>query len=584
MASTHPALDFAALPSDGTAILDWKWNDYAPYFNALAERSLELATVHDWLAGWSRIGALLHEQGSRLHNMSCADTRDAELRGRLEYFQQQVVPPALAADQRLKELLLASGLTPPGMEIPLRNMRAEASLYREENLALYAQASDLGNQYNQLTGAMTVEWEGEQVTLARLRPILQGPDREKREQAYRLTSQRLAADFDNLSTIWSKLISLRQQLAANADCAGYREFVWPLKHRFDYTPEDCATYQRSVLATAVPALARRHARLKARLGVERLRPWDVQADAAGRDPLRPFTDSAVLDRKCGDILLQLDPELGGLYAQLRAGQLDLANRPGKAPGGWCSDYPVTRKPFIYMNAVGMHNDVQTLLHEAGHAFHGFATYHLPYGPQRESPMEFNEVASMAMELLAAPYLEEERGGFYTPADAARARIDHLDAMLQIWVMVAAGDAFQHWIYANPEEASDARACGAKFLELWQAHHPAVDMTGLEREISQRWMLTLHYFLVPFYYIEYGLAQLGAVQVWQNAERDPALALQQYKAALMLGGTVRLPQLYAAAGARFAFDEAIFTKCVGTVERLIETLQPIADGEATATSC
>jgi oligoendopeptidase F len=575
MASIHHEPDFTALPTEGRSVLDWTWEDYSPYFAALASRPLDPDTADQWLREWNRLGELLHEQGSRLHNMSCADTRNTELRTKLEAFQQQLVPPALAADQRLKEHLLASGLTPPGMEIPLRNMRAEAAMFREANLALFAQASELGNRYNQLTGAMTVEWDGEQVTLTRLRPVLQGTDRERRALAYRLISARLAQDFDGLADIWARLIDLRQQMAGNAGCASFREFIWPLKHRFDYTPADCEVYQRSVLATAVPALARRHARIKDKLGVDRLRPWDTQADASGREPLRPFTEAAVLDAKCGAILQQLDAGLGELYAQLRAEQLDLANRPGKAPGGWCSDYPVTRKPFIYMNAVGLHNDVQTLLHEAGHAFHAFASYALPYGQQRESPMEFNEVASMAMELLAAPYLDAERGGFYSAADAARARIDHLDSMLQIWVMVAAGDAFQHWIYANPQEARDARRCCAKYLELWQAYHPAIDMSEIEDQVAQRWLLTLHYFLVPFYYVEYGLAQLGAVQVWSNAETDAGKALAQYKAALALGGTVTLPELFQTAGATFAFDEQTCARCVGVVERLIDQLEAVA---------
>lgn len=577
MASNHPALDFAALPVDWQDFIDWNWEDYAPWFAELAGCELTGDTCERWLRDWSSLVSRVHEQGARLNNMSCADTADATRRSKLEAFQLSLIPPVAAADQCLKEKLLASGLVPQGMEISLRNMRAEAALFREENLPLLAKLNDLGNQYQRLTGAMTVDWEGEPVTLSRLKPVLQGPDRAKRELAWRLTGKRITQDFDALAEIWRQMYELRCQVAANAGCSSFREYIWPQKHRFDYTPADCEQYHYSVMATAVPALAKRYARIKRRLGLDRLRPWDTAADAAGREPLRPFTDAAVLDEKCCQILERLDPELGSLYGRLRPDQLDLANRPGKAPGGWCSDYPVMRSPFIYMNAVGVHHDVQTLLHEAGHAFHGFATYALPYDQQRESPMEFNEVASMAMELLAAPYLEESRGGFYSAADAARARIDHLDAMLQIWVMVAAGDAFQHWVYTNPEQGCDMRQCCTKYLEIWQAFHPALELDGLEQEISQRWLLTLHYFLVPFYYIEYGIAQLGAVQVWQNAEADPQRALAQYKAALALGGTVSLPELYSVAGAKFAFDEAIFSACVSSVERLIAELESLADG-------
>jgi oligoendopeptidase F len=225
-----------------------------------------------------------------------------------------------------------------------------------------------------------------------------------------------------------------------------------------------------------------------------------------------------------------------------------------------------------MNAVGTHGDVQTLLHEAGHAFHNFSTYDLPYGAQRKAYMEFCEVASMAMELLAAPYLEEDNGGFYCASDAARAQIDHFEHMLHIWAMVAAGDAFQHWIYANPEKSWSADACSRKYAELWQRYFPAVDYSGLEDQLAWGWQRILHFYVVPLYYIEYGLAQLGAVQVWINSLRDHRAALADYKAALTLGGTASLPGLFSAAGGRLSFNAVDYRTAVSAMEARMRELE------------
>jgi oligoendopeptidase F len=577
MDSTSPDAVQPGLPATAIDVLDWMWNDYAPHFEELDNSSLTSGNVNDWLQRWSALSSLANEHATRLQINSSADTRDAFHRGRLEQFQVHLMPHLMAADQRLKLKLLTSGLEPTGMAIPLQKMRAEAERFREENLPLYAHQSELCNQYNFIAGGMTTEWEGRQVTMAELRSMLQEPERDRREAAWRRMGERLTESKADLAKVWSDLFETRAQLAQNAGCPSFREFVWPLKHRFDYTPSDCETYHQSVLSEVVPFLQQRHKRLRERLGVDKLRPWDVLADSLGRPPLHPFQDAAELEDKTAHILSQLDQELGEQFEDLRASQLDLANRPGKAPGGWCSDFPLQRQPYIFMNAVGLHHDVQTLIHEAGHAFHCYATYALPYYHQRDVFMEFNEVASMAMELLAGPYLTKEHGGFYSPAEAARARTDHLDSILNIWATVAVGDAFQHWIYLHPGEAADISRCSEVYREIWQRYLPAIDLSGIEGDLASRWLLTLHYFIVPFYYIEYGLAQMGAVQVWANAARDPQRALAQYKAALALGGTVSLATLYETAGAKFAFDRETMRICVATVAALMSELEPIAAG-------
>ncbi|MCC7478815.1 M3 family oligoendopeptidase [bacterium] len=576
MSALH-AVDFNSLPGSGLAVLDWTWEQYAPFFSELEGRPLDSASVDAWLRDLSRISDLLYEHSSRLRNINGADTRVEENRLRLEKHQSEVLPQAFMAGQRLKEKLLASGLTPEGMQFPLRAMRAEAERYREENVALQVEESKLENEYNRISGSMSVDFEGREVTLAELRPLQMDPDRSRREAAYMAAVQRVDQDRDKLNEIWAGLVDLRVKTAANAGCANFRDYIWPLKHRFDYTPDDCYSYARSVEATVVPYLAGRMRRLAERLGVDSLRPWDVNADPLQRQPLRPFSDVSELEERCAGIFEQLDPELGQQFRLLHGEQLDLANRPGKAPGGWCSDYPVIKRPHIFMNSVGIHDDVQTLFHEAGHAFHGFATYNLPYSAQRSAYMEFCEVASMAMELLAGPFLTTDRGGFYSPKDAARARIEHFDRILYIWAMVAAGDAFQHWIYENPEQGRDAAQCAKVFGELWSRYFPAIDFSGIEKWRDWHWQRVLHYYVVPFYYIEYGIAQLGAIQVWQNSQKDPVSALAAYKRGLALGGTTNLPDLYSAAGIRLAFDEGTFKMAVDGIASAIAELEPLAEG-------
>lgn len=571
MSSTR-TVDFSALPASAESSLGWTWEDYEPYFAELLSRQLDAASADRWLRDLTRVTNILQEQGARLQNIYSHDTRVPESLRRLEEFQQGVLPPATVMAQRLRQQLLQSGVEPPGMEFPLRQMRAEAQSFREENVPLQVEERGLINDYNRITGMMTVEFEGRETTLSELRAVQEDTERTRREEAWRLGNRRFAEDRTELSELWGKMLDVRVKQAENAGCATYTDYVWPLKGRFDYTPDDAKQFHQSILEEVVPALARRHELRREQLGLETLRPWDLSCDPLGREPLKPFVAADELEERGAGIFNQLDTQLGEWFERLRHGQLDLANSPGKAPGGWCSDYSASELPHIFMNAVGTHNDVQTLLHEAGHAFHNFSTYALPYGAQRRPYMEFCEVASMAMELIAAPYLESDKGGFYDSKDSARAQVDHLEHMLYIWAMVAAGDAFQHWIYDNPRKAWSADACSRKYAELWQRYFPAVDYSGLQEELAWGWQRILHFYVVPHYYIEYGLAQLGATQVWMNALKHPHVALRQYKEALALGGTVSLPDLFAAAGAKFSCEPEDYRRSVEAMERRIEDLE------------
>jgi oligoendopeptidase F len=563
---------FTSFPTSALTALDWGWADYEPFARELAQRPLNADTVEQWLLDWSQLGRLLQEVANRTEVGVTLDTTDRAAERRYNHFLDEVFPRAQAANQVLKERLLASGLAPAGFEIPLRNMREETALFREQNLPLLSEEQKLVSEYSRIVGAQTVEWEGQEITPHQLQPVLQETDRSRREQAWWLTMARFLADRPALNELWVRLMRLRRELARNAGEPDYRAYRWRQMLRFDYTPADCRVFQRAIEDVAVPAATRIYERRRRRLGLATLRPWDLDVDPRGGPALRPFSAIAELEERGTSIFTQVDPELGRYFGAMRGNRLlDLANRKGKAPGAYCADFLLERRPFIFMNAVGVHDDVQTLLHEGGHAFHVFEAAHLPYVQQLEVGLEFAEVASMSMELLAAPFLTAERGGFYSAADARRAIVQHLESMILFWPYMAVVDAFQHWVYENHAAALEPAACDATWDTLWRRFQPAVDWSGLDAARVTGWHRKLHIFQVPLYYVEYGLAQLGAAQVWRNSLRDPEGAIAAYRRALALGGTVALPSLYAAAGARFAFDADTLGEAVRQLEGTIGAL-------------
>ena len=551
----------------------WDWAQIEPYYQALAAQPIDEASVESWLKDWTRLSKLLRETHQRLWVASTVDTTDLQARQRYTDFLDNIYPQAQAAEQKIKEKLLASGLEPPGFEVPLRNMRLEAELFCEANLPLLSEELKLATEYDKISGAQTVQWQGKEVTLLQLHPVYLDPDRSLRERAWRLASARQLADRQAINDLWVKLLAIRRQLAANANLPDYRAYRWRQLLRFDYTPQDCKQFHRAIEAVVIPAARRLYERRRRLLAVGALRPWDVHVDVRGRPPLKPFSTIAELEEKTTAIFERVDPALGDYFEIMRQeGLLDLDNRKGKAPGGYCTDFPASSRPFIFCNSVGVHDDVQTLLHEGGHAFHVFESSRLPYFQQMHVPLEFAEVASMGMEFLASPYLSAEQGGFYTPAETAQARVDLLEGYLLFWPYMAVVDAFQHWVYEEAEAASDPANCDAQWVELWERFMTGVDWSGLEQEKMTGWQRKLHIHEDPFYYVEYGLALLGAAQVWRNALKDQRAATAAYRWALALGGTATLPQLYAAAGARFAFDASTLGEVVDLMERTISELE------------
>jgi oligoendopeptidase F len=526
------------------------------------------------MADWTRVSELLNEMESRMYVATTVDTTDTAAEAAFNNFLDNILPAYSNAQQALKEKLLASGLEPKGFEIPLLHMRTEAAIFREANVPLHAQTAKFGMEYDRLAGARTVEWQGEEKTLVQAFALLEGLERPQRETLWKQISGRYLQDREDLNDMWQQFLGLRRQIATNAGFATFRDYQWQSFKRFDYTPDDCETFHAAIEAVVVPAATRVYERLRQRLGAQSVRPWDMVYDVfpPAHPKLTPYENIEELESIGEAIFQKVDPKLGEYFSIMRREKLlDLENRKGKAPGGYCTDFAVAGRPFIFMNAVGSQDDVNTLLHEAGHAFHAFEADNLPYIQQRAYPSEFAEVASMSMELISGPYWAAKNGGYYNDTDVVQARRQHLEHILLFWPYMAVVDAFQHWVYTHADDAMNPLNCDAKWGELWNRFIPGIDWSGFDDARMTGWHRKLHIFQIPFYYVDYGLAQLGAVQVWHNSLRDQARAVEQYRQGLALGGTATLPNLFAAAGARFGFDVPLVREAVDLIESTLSDL-------------
>lgn len=565
------------LPKNPQEVMTWEWQQFAPFYEDLKILELTQNNVKDWLREWSRISEWAEELASRLYVATTTNTADKDAEDRFNNYMEATFPKIEEVEQELKKKLLASGLEPEGFEIPLRNMRAEAELYREKNLPLLVQEQKLGTEFDKIVGAETVEWEGKELTIYQLDPLFQNENREVREKAWRMGMERRSQDRKAINELWEKFMALRLEIAKNADLPDYRAYRWVNMMRFDYSPQDCKQFHQAIEEVVVPAATKIYEKRRKKLGLDTLRPWDLNVDTTGKPALRPFQTIDELKSKTSDVFHKVDPKFGEYFdIMIDEGLLDLDNRKNKAPGGYCTGFNAVRKPFIFTNAVGIHDNVQTLLHEGGHSFHAFESAALPYIQQLDYSMEIAEVASMSMELLAAPYLADGENAFYTPSEAARARIEHLEGSILFWPYMAVVDAFQHWVYENPEQGSDPAQCDREWASLWDRFMPGVDWSGLEEYKATGWHRKPHIHQTPFYYVDYGLAQLGAVQVWRNSLKNQAQAVTDYRHALSLGGTKPLPELYQAAGAKLAFDAKTLGEAVALMSEQIEKLEAEAE--------
>jgi oligoendopeptidase F len=561
-----------SLPESPDAFSQATWEDILPYYDELASRPLDRANVEGWLADWSLFESLLSEAGALANFAYSCDTSDPAREAAQLRFGTQISPKAREQRVRLQERLVELEYVRPGLETTVQRFRNQMELFAEANVPLFAELSKLETEWSKVNGAMTVEWDGEEKTPAQLLPFLESSDRAERERAFRLRAKPYIEQRDMLADIFDRMYDRRQDLARNAGFDNYRDYAHREKNRFDYTPDDCLRFHEAVESAVLPAVERLMRRRRRHMGLDPMRPWDIPADPSRRPPLKPFQDIATFIDRAGDVFAHVDPEFRSYYRRMaEANLLDLDNRKGKAPGGYCQTLNFRKMPLIFMNAVGVDGDVRTLLHECGHAFHSFEASTLPLLFQRHPGSEFAEVASMSMELLAAPFIDADNGGYYREDDAVRSRADLLEGIVLFFPHCASVDAFQHWIYLN-NDGRDAGARDRKWLELRDRFEgSSVDWSGLDAERIARWYQQPHFFASPFYYIEYGIAQLGALQVWRNSLRDPQDAVRNYRGALSLGATKPLPDLFKAAGARLMFDSEGMRELISLVEEELAKL-------------
>ncbi len=562
-----------ALPSTAEDFAAASWPDIEPFYRDLIDRPLASDNLRDWLAGWSALDVRVDEAYALAMIAYTADTGDSERETAYLRWASEIAPKLHEVRVQLGRRLLPFADELPDLRILLRELRTDVEIFREENLPRMAELEEMEAAYDKITGGLSAKWEGETKTIPELQPYLLERDREVRERAFRLGANAYIEKHAELSELFDRMVRTRHALARAAGFDNYRDYAFAAKYRFDYTPEDCRRFHESVEATLLPAIARLDAERRRLLEIDSVRPWDTAVHPQRERRLAPFRGTAEFLAGAQRIFHTIDAELGANFRTMVDERLlDLESRPGKAPGGYCVRLPFRGRPFIFMNAVGVNDDVNTLVHESGHAFHAFATAGIRYVWQRDTTHEASELASMSMELLAAPHLVAPTG-FYDENDAADAQLEHLEDILRVVPHIASVDAFQHWIYTDGVDATAAER-DAQWLAIRARFEPSLDWSGLERERTARWYRQSHIFTAPFYYIEYGLAQMGALQVWRQSRHDRAGALGRYKSALALGGTVPLPEIYAAAGASLVFDAGPMAHLVKEVETRMDELRDL----------
>jgi oligoendopeptidase F len=533
-----------------------EWSQLKPYLDTLQTLPLEtVADVEDWLLRYGELEAVANEDGAwRFINMT-RDTDNSVLRERYMYFISEIIPKFAVKGHELQLRLYRSPgfqqLDPVHWKVLIRLIQNRIRLYNEENIQLAAEVRRRSREFDALAAGLHIEENGEKITQQRAAALLEVKDRAYRQQVWqKITASRLA-HRETFNDLYSDLIQMRHRIALNAGFSSYADYKFAELGRFDYTRADCYAFHDSVEKVVRPELERRSRERAALLGLDRLRPWDLSVDELGCPPLTPFKGSDGLMDGVIRLFERMDPRIAEHFRTMQQmGHLDLESRLGKAPGGYNYSLPETGVPFIFMNAVGTQGDLTTMLHETGHAIHSFATHKLRVSEFKQLPAEIAELASMSMELLTMDYLDE----FYPdPADVVRAKRELILRPINLLPWIAAIDAFQWWVYDNPAHTIAERE--QQWISIFRRFHgDYVDWSGYEHILASFWQKQGHVFEVPFYYIEYGIAQLGAVAVWRNSRQHPAKGLQDYLHALSLGYSRPIPEIYAAAGAKFDLSE------------------------------
>ncbi len=549
------------------------WESLEPWFKAVADRALNSkADLEQWLKDISELEAVVSEDACwRQIKMTC-DTTDKLLEEAFTYFCMEIQPKLQPyADQLNKKLVnstFTAELDPQLYHTYLRSVQKSIDIFREANIPIQAELSVLQQQYGAIAGKMTVEVAGKEYTLQQAAKFLESSNRELREQVYRKIQERRKQDEQALHELYSTLIAKRHQVALNAGFDNYRDYKFKELGRFDYTKDDCFQFHAAVKQHVLPLVNEIYAKKQAKLGLSELRPWDTEAEPEGIEPLKPFTDGNDLYKKSVQCFEALNPFFADCLRKMNElKHFDLESRKGKAPGGYNCPLAESGAPFIFMNAAGQMSDVTTMVHEGGHAVHSFLAHPLPLSAFKEYPMEIAEVASMAMELFSMNHWE---AFFDNAADLKRAKEHQLERTITIFPWIAIIDKFQHWVYEHPQHTVEQRT--AEWVNILNEFSTsAIDYTGLDAFRAIGWQRQLHLFEVPFYYIEYGIAQLGAIGLWMQYKQNPQQALQHYMNALSLGGTKTLPELYKAAGLEFNLTPDYIKKLMEFVKTEMDEL-------------
>lgn len=533
-----------------------EWSDIGPFYTALAERAIASADeLLRWIADRSETDAVLDEEYRWRYIRQTCDTDDEAYKKAYEDFIEHMMPNWMTVMNQLNKKLAESPfmkeLDQDRFFVYFRSLKSQLDLFREENIPITQQIQLLSQEYGSTIGAMTIEHEGTEYTLPQAAVLLQREDRTLRKEVFEKINNRRQKDRQSLNDLFTKLIQLRHTMALNAGFSNYRDYMFAEMGRFDYDVAACEQFHEAIKTEVLPLVKKILEKRKSDLQLDTLRPYDLEVETSGHAPLKPFTTDEELVEKSVQCLRQADPFFAECISIMNDMQfLDLNSRKGKAPGGYNMTLPEIGVPFIFMNAAGTQRDVETMVHEAGHAVHSFLMRTLPYNFDQEITSEIAELASMSMELMTFDGLS----AFYSEEDKKRAIQTHLEGIVLILPWIAIIDKFQHWIYLNPNHTVEERE--QKWLEIHQWLSAEVtDWSGYEEYRKALWQKQLHLFEVPFYYIEYGIAQLGAISVWKNYKQDKTAAIQAYKNALSLGYTKPIPEVYKTAGVAFNFSRS-----------------------------
>jgi oligoendopeptidase F len=550
------------------------WDVLKPYFDNLLERKLDsMEALKKWLQDRSELESVISEDMAwRYIRMTCYTENQDYLQHYQDFIQNiqpEIAPVSDKLNKKAAESPFLNELAKlPGYDIMIRNLKKEIEIFRDENVPLYTEINTDTQKYAQINGAMTVVIDDKELTLQQASVILMSTDRKKREEAYHKISERRLKDKEALDELFSKLIKLRHQVATNAGFSNFRDYMFKSLGRFDYTTQDCFNFHNAIQSEVVPIVNKMMIERKNALGVDKLRPWDKAVDPEGRDALKPFASGQELTDKTIECFGKLDQYLGQCLSIMKEmGHLDLESRKGKAPGGY--NYPLAEigVPFIFMNATSTLRDLVTIMHEGGHAIHNFVTRDLELNDFKSTPSEVAELASMSMELLSMDYWNV----FFTDElELKRAKREHLEDILETLPWVATIDKYQHWIYENPDHSVEERR--QQWNDIFDQFSDTVtNWSGLQTAKDYLWQKQLHLYEVPFYYIEYGMAQLGAIAVWRNFRKDRNKGLQGYMNALKLGYMTTIPEIYKAADIKFDFSQAYIKELMGFVREELDKI-------------